>query len=552
MGIESKPDKTAAHKGLDNMSYTTLDQIYPKSIPIQVGSYKAYIGGVSGCWTAFKDSSSYRINDSELFAFFRKTDSNHDKDSTWKIHLSIHPNDLNRAWDLVYPILMEHGVPCFKTTRNTVSQVMYTAMSKADTNSGSLTLAEKEQALRDIIRVANGMQITIYIPEGKEREYNNLLDQIEPILYQAGIHPGVIDKSDRALGIYSSVRNEGVKYTSHDKVSGYKAAELKDPFHALRVEWNEVKISWGGLDYARHVRKAQGLVWQMVDAEKKYKSGMQTKGEYLQIYDVAMEYFKRWHKLLKKAAPEDLAKLAARDLAEFQELKEWINQGYDFLPSIKKHNAKKVKEAEDVLEKSPRVNTLSIKPVHLLKRAKAKLDLNEGIVKPQVTAVVPTEAPLVKKESSAKVLQELKAFRKESFKDPVLDRQLEEIINKSTVSNSSKSLRRVFWGMFDGLLIGAVLGALLSLACPPWALVLCLSLSLGGMTVGGVVGNYSEPSQNAEKQSLTQKKQVMAKEEQATAPHKSSKSLGFFDNNDAGDDYEHSIGSQPINTALVV
>lgn len=545
MGIVSKQDRAAVHVGFGDMSYTALDEVHVDSTDVKVGSYKARIGGVSGCWTTFnKEPSTHRIDDSELFAFFSKSNSKNN-DSSWKIHLSIHPNDLNRAWDFIYPILMAHEVPRFKTTRNTVSQIMYTAMSEADTSTDALTPAEKEQALRDIIRVFNGMQITIYIPEGKEREYNELLEQIEPILYQAGIRPGVIDKSDRALGIYSSVRNEGVEYTSHDKVSGYKVATLQDPFQAIGIEWNKVEITWGGLDYARHVHKAQGLFFQMLDAEKKYTQGMSTKKEFEQVYNVAREYFKRWHTLLEKTAPKDLAALATRDQAGFLELNEWVEKGHEFLPSIRKHNVKKVKEAEDVLARAPRVNTLSIKPVPLLKRKQAHVALNkEVVVKSQVDVVKPVDEPkLVKRESSAKALQELKAFRKDSFNDPLLDMQLKEVLNKP---KASKSSTRVFWGMFDGLLIGAALGLALSIAFAPWALVICLSLSASGMAIGGVVGHYTtQSSQDADKQPLIKKMPVETKAAQATAPHKSSKSLGFFDY-DAGDaDDEHQLVAQP-------
>lgn len=554
MGIESKQGKAVVHVGLDDVSYTQLDKIYPKSQLFHVGSYKAYMGGVSGYWNDLnKGISPHRIEDSDQFAFFTKTDSPRDNDSSWKIHLSIHPSDLSRAWDLIYPILMEENVPCFKTTRNVVSQAMYIAMKDADTSTDSLTAAEKAQSLRDIIRVFNGMQITVYIPEGKEREYNELLERIEPILYQAGIRPGVIDKSDRALGLYSSVRNEGVKYTAHNNVSGYKVAELQDPFHALGVEWKKVKINWGGLDYARHVNKAKGLVLQMLDAEAKYKSGMHTKNEFQQIYDVAMEYFQRWHTFMGKAAPEDLATLAARDQDGFLELKEWIDRGYEFLPPIRKHNVKKVKEAEDVLARSPRVDTLSLKTVHLLKRTKAHFALNEGVVvKPQVHDVVePVEKPKLEKESSVKALQELKAFRKESFSDPLLKLKLEEVINKPKASNTSKSSARVFWGMFDGLLIGGALGLALSIAFAPWALVICLSLSAGGMVIGGGIGHFTAPSSSdVEKQPFIQKKAVEVKAEQATSPHKSSKGLGFFDN-DVVDD-GHQIVVQPTDSIQLV
>ncbi|MFJ1267462.1 hypothetical protein ACD661_02705 [Legionella lytica] len=573
MGIESKQDKASVPVELDSMSYSGLDGVYPKSIPVKVGSYKAYIGGVSGCWIAFnKESSPHRIHDSEMFAFFRKTDANNNKDSSWKIHLSIHPQDLNRAWDLIYPILVEHGVPCFKTTRNTVSLAMYTAMKKADANTDSLTVSEKEQALRDIIRVFNGMQITIYIPEGREHEYNELLGRVEPILHQAGIRPGIIDKSDRALGLYSSVRNEGVKYTAHDKVSGYKLAELKDPFHALDIEWKKVKMNWGGLDYARHVHKAKGMVLQMLDAEKKYENGMHTRKEFDQIYNVAMEYFKRWHDLLGRVAPEDLAKLAARDQGGFLELKEWIEQGYEFLPPIRKHNTKKVKEAEDVLAKSPRVDTLSLKTVHVLKKTKPRSALHQEVFvdsqvakkvvdKPQLGVVglvedtgefhVPGEDPkLIKKESSAKILRDLRGYRKESFNDPLLDSKLNERISKPKVSNSRKSSARVFWGMFDGLLIGTAVGLALSVAFAPWALVICLGLAASGMAIGGVIGHYTAPaSQDTDKQPLIQKNHVEAGETQAMAPHQSSNGLGFFDN-DAGDD-EHQLGVEPANSSKI-
>jgi hypothetical protein len=124
-------------------------------------------------------------------------------------------------------------------------------------------------------------------------------------------------------------------------------------------------------------------------------------------------------------------------------------------------------------------------------------------------------------------------------------------MNKPKVSNVSKSSARVFWGLFDGLLIGAAVGLALSVAFAPWGLVICLSFAASGMALGGVIGHYTAPaSQDTDKQPLIQKSQAKTGDAEATAPHKLSKGLGFFDN-DAADDYEHQLVVQSTNIPVI-
>src|SRR5207253_10811532 len=94
------------------------------------------------------------------------------------------------------------------------------------------TTLEVRQGFADLGRMAQGMQITIYIREGGEKQAQELMKKVERAFRKASLIRGVIDKSDRPLGRYCSVRNDGsgVNYRSHDQVTGYNPTGAKDPF----------------------------------------------------------------------------------------------------------------------------------------------------------------------------------------------------------------------------------------------------------------------------------------------------------------------------------
>lgn len=512
---------------IDDMSYSTLDKIYPELTKISVGTHRAFIGGVVSSWDAFNHAAGVQIQpkkiaDSYLFANFQTSKFDADYvESPWKIHLSIHPDDLGDAWDLLYPILLENQVAGFKTTRTTVSQIMFEAMSAADEQflqDNALTLQDKEQALRDILRVSDGMQITLYIEEGKERHYNKFLEIIEPLFYRAGIRPGVIDKSDRAIGVYSSVRHVGKGYTSHEKVAGYKAIEEFDPFEAIKPIWKDVQIKWHGLKYDVHIDKAKEMLQQVLDAEGKYKTGTYTKPEFIQVCKVGTEYFNRWHSLLKQTEAVDLAKLSTRDHASFVKLKQWIEKGRLYVPSIKKNEIRKIKEAEDALSATLRYDRLNVKPMRQLKRKNAEFSLNKHFLaaqKAKTDSVVKTEESV----DSSPVFSELFQHRKKSFKASLSSKSLstsDEMSTESTPEAKQEPVREELPGatcsstqqeqltppsktsmfylwVLGGALIGIGLGLISSLSLAPWTLGLSLSLlPVVGMIIGGVIGYYRE------------------------------------------------------------
>lgn len=82
-------------------------------------------------------------------------------------------------------------------------------------------------------RFSNGMQITIYLESGLEEQYQRMLEEVEVILLAAGIKPGVIDKSERRLGHFCSIRHQGDTYTLASAREGYNPDGVDDPFETL-------------------------------------------------------------------------------------------------------------------------------------------------------------------------------------------------------------------------------------------------------------------------------------------------------------------------------
>ncbi|KTD57294.1 hypothetical protein [Legionella shakespearei] len=417
MGAVEKP---VEH--LNKMAFAYLNQIYPDTIKVEVNDYTAYFGGVKRPWSNLNEikvngasQATKRITDSDVFAVFqsRHSLSSDYQESHWKIHLSIDPRDLGKAWDIVYPLLLANNVPIFKTTRTSVAQRMLhevNALDEEQLQALHLSAYDKELAIQDMVRVFNGMQITIYIEEGKEAQYNALLQEMEPLLYQAGIRPGIIDKSDRSLGLYSSIRHVGESYTSHEKVTGYKAVRIADEFKAIKLDWPEIQIDWSNFDYAKHISKATLTLQQVVDAQKKYEMAIINRREFIQACEVAAEYFTRWHKLLHKT--DQPADLSEKSQQLFNTFKKWIDDGNDLVPTIKKQKTRKIKEAEDILDLSVGHEKKSLKFHYPLARNNAHRNLRTLL--PQGMEAV-SQKPHDKVSNPAEILARLDERRKKEF-----------------------------------------------------------------------------------------------------------------------------------------
>jgi hypothetical protein len=522
-------DKPVEHS--NKMAFAHLNQIYPDPIKIEENDYTAYFGGVNRPWSNLNEikvngaiQATKKITDSDVFAVFQSQHSlsSNYHESHWKIHLSIDSRDLGKAWDIVYPLLLANKVPIFKTTRTSVAQRMLHEVNKLNAEQLQvlhLSAYDKELAIQDMVRVLNGMQITIYIEEEKEAKYNALLQQIEPLLYQAGIRPGIIDKSDRSLGLYSSIRHVGDSYTSHEKVTGYKAARITDEFKAIKLDWNEIQINWADFDYARHINKATLTLQQVVDAQKKYEMAIINKREFIQACEVAAEYFTRWHKLLNKTGqPVDLSE---KNQQLFNKFKKWIDDGNGLVPTIKKQKTRKIKEAEDILDLSVAHEKKSSKFHYPLARNNAHRNLRTLLPqdmesKPQKshdkvsnTAEIlarlddhrKREFAVLKSKSVAHLPRQFASFVAQEeqratpspsefeFLKPV-DTLLEGSDSRETESFFALNSSRL-WAAITGLALGLIIGLIsVSFLPPVISVVALISTALFGTLLGFAGGYY--------------------------------------------------------------
>jgi hypothetical protein len=207
----------------------------------------------------------------------------------WKAHISIHPEDLAKAWDLIYPLLHKHAQQ-FKIINDNKLKVIRSEAEafykeakikheefvekylknefelkdlaewakKLPTNPSEykhlLTeenkkelyeyieaqLAKDEvveaQGVEEANRLAEGMQITIYMSRGSENAHQKLFKQIEEVLVQNNIRPGVIYQTDRPLGPFISIRHPGVKYQDAVSAKNYNPDNAPDNFKNLNYK----------------------------------------------------------------------------------------------------------------------------------------------------------------------------------------------------------------------------------------------------------------------------------------------------------------------------
>lgn len=91
----------------------------------------------------------------------------------------------------------------------------------------------RREKVKNGLRLYEGMQFTIYILPGLEKECQETLEEIEENLIMANIRQGVIFPTDRQLGIYSSIRHPGSwRYhkATDANLETYNPDNINDPF----------------------------------------------------------------------------------------------------------------------------------------------------------------------------------------------------------------------------------------------------------------------------------------------------------------------------------
>ncbi len=229
--------------------------------------------------------------------------------TNWKARLSIHPEDMNKAWEVTLPFLYQKGISFkvanlnaiekFKKGRQERLERLIEEYNQFVQNSNSQDIKYlknifhrkyqqlgayshsewrlisfvqtyltqltsffyqytlnrenlfartqniyerlidlRKQKVTNSLRLYEGMQFTIYILPGLEKECQNTLEEIEDNLVRAKIRPGKIFPTDRQIGIYSSIRHPG-KWRYHKatdtNLETYNPDNIDDPFSFLKT-----------------------------------------------------------------------------------------------------------------------------------------------------------------------------------------------------------------------------------------------------------------------------------------------------------------------------
>jgi 23S rRNA pseudouridine1911/1915/1917 synthase len=147
----------------------------------------------------------------------------------WKVHLSVQGDQLEKAWNLVYPFLLKGEVTGFKVARPFTIAAhdpdLVTSLAEEKRSPEQLNACER------FLRIRDGAQITIYLSEEEEEEgrakkagsrLSLLLAEVEKVLATSGIRPGQQPPSDVRIGRYASTRRENWS-RSQPPPSGFEA-----------------------------------------------------------------------------------------------------------------------------------------------------------------------------------------------------------------------------------------------------------------------------------------------------------------------------------------
>ncbi|MDI1352036.1 MAG: hypothetical protein PSV35_04590, partial [bacterium] len=245
--------------------------------------------------------------DTSYFMYFHR--SYRGVNTNWKARLSIHPEDMNKAWEIILPILYQRDISFkvinlkaiekFKNDRQKKLEKLIEEYNQFLQNSNSQDIEFlrtifhrryqelsayghsewrlisfvqtyftkltsfftqynlnrenlfartkniyeqlidlRKQKVTNGLRLFEGMQFTIYILPGLEKECQNTLEEIEDNLVKAKIRPGIMFPTDRQIGLYSSIRHPG-KWIYHNatdtNLGTYNSDNIDDPFSFLKT-----------------------------------------------------------------------------------------------------------------------------------------------------------------------------------------------------------------------------------------------------------------------------------------------------------------------------
>src|SRR5689334_7227715 len=144
-----------------------------------------------------------------------------------KFHISVHPQDIGRAYDTIAPILLKHDCPLDYWKVSDVDKAKveqeksrlqlrdleekrgdYSKLSPEQFEKGRNDLQE---SVKDSKRLHDECQFTLYLmPEQTGDQFNDLLREIEQALSEAGVRPNELPDSDVPVGKFVSFRTGSV------------------------------------------------------------------------------------------------------------------------------------------------------------------------------------------------------------------------------------------------------------------------------------------------------------------------------------------------------
>jgi hypothetical protein len=156
----------------------------------------------------------YAMRNGSAFWQISPVDFDESKVNGWKFHLSIHPDDVSRAWDLIQERLVEEKL---------AAKVTNPAYSRAFANPNELQ---------------RGKMVTIYDDTSRPRDWGQLLKHIEDTFDKNNVRPGPQVNIDRPVegSRFASYRNDrdlNGQYIDSCRTTSYNQANHPDPYDTL-------------------------------------------------------------------------------------------------------------------------------------------------------------------------------------------------------------------------------------------------------------------------------------------------------------------------------
>lgn len=341
--------------GINVFEYRSLSQPREIETPWENETHTAKIGSGKVTHGLLK---RVEVKDKESFVQFipKIRDNEGDAKSPFKIHISIHPDDMAKAWEILFPELMKPPTLHFKVARlETIHQVR-TKLLDNEANLGERTRNINEyikQTVADLGRLEDGMQITIYPSKNNIKQLQKRLVLFENLLAEKGIRPGIVHDSDKQLGLYCSTRQEMrfnpetkvfEDYLSYEKAPLYKDPQEKDLFSSMKLPASLASIPWSQCDFQMLLEQAKLRVdkcrrlyeeYQRLSPKKLIETInpddlKKSKHTAELAYDVMRENFARWREIIKSMSAEEYSEASKNTF--FRKFERRVNHEWEEKP----------------------------------------------------------------------------------------------------------------------------------------------------------------------------------------------------------------------------